>query len=494
MLGLLRTSARRPQWLATRAMSTETDNLKRVCIVGSGPAGFYTAKYLLKEHSGVHVDMLEALPTPYGLVRSGVAPDHPEVKNVMNDFNEVASDPRFTFLGNVNVGSDVSVPELQEHYNAVVLASGATDDRKLNVPGENLTGVMAARSFVNWYNGHPAFRDLDVPLDSDTAVVIGQGNVAVDCARILSKSPAELSSTDISAHALDALAKGGIKKVVLVGRRGCAQAAFTMKELREITRLEDAACVMNPAELNSGLNPASLKEIEETRSQKRMYQLLSTEFPLQILPISPVCTVAKDYTANAQSSRQIQIRFLLSPVEFLPDAKDPTRVGAIKVEVNQLSGEAFAQKASGTGEFEVIPCGLVLRSIGYKSTPLEHVPFDTKRNVLSNVAGRIVEPATQAVVRGLYCAGWVKRGPSGIIGTNINDARETVASLLADVAELPAATKDATALHEALRAKKRVVSWLDYGRIEAAEAAAGAAVGKPREKFTSVAAMLDTLQ
>ncbi|KDO30351.1 hypothetical protein SPRG_05062 [Saprolegnia parasitica CBS 223.65] len=471
-------TARQPHGLF-RCMSAQADDFKRVCIVGSGPAGFYTAKYLLKEHAGVHIDMLEALPTPYGLVRSGVAPDHPEVKNVMHDFNEVASDPRFTFLGNVRVGTDVSVEALKPYYNAVVLASGASDDRKLNIPGEDLRGVMAARSFVNWYNGHPSFRDLDVPLDTDTAVVIGQGNVAVDCARILSKSPHELASTDISQHALNALAARGIKKVLLLGRRGVAQAAFTMKELREITRLEDAACVVDPIELNAGLNPSSLQEIEETRAQKRIYQLLST--------------VAKEHTAHAARDRQIQVRFLLSPVEFIPDASDPTRVGAIKVEVNALDGDAYKQRATGTGEFEVIPCGLVLRSIGYKSLPLENVPFDTKRNVLSNVSGRIVDVATQSPVPGLYCAGWVKRGPSGIIGTNINDARDTVASLMADAPTLPGPSKSADELHATLAAATRVVSWADYTRIEAAEEAAGAAVGKPREKFTSVADMLAVL-
>lgn len=292
----------------TRALSTDTTAEKiRVCVVGSGPAGFYAAKYLLKENARVHVDMLEALPTPYGLVRSGVAPDHPEVKSVMNDFEKVAADERFAFLGNVRVGDDVSLQELKTNYHAIVLAYGAAGDRELGIPGEHLEGVLSARAFVNWYNGHPQFRDLHVDLSVETAVIFGQGNVAVDCARILTKSVDELATTDISQHAVDALRNryvcgfivclewmvvvailtdtvvgslivtkhSKIKKVYLVGRRGSAQAAFTMKEIRELTKLENVSCVVDPEELKLSFNESSQQEINEQRAKKRMNELLS---------------------------------------------------------------------------------------------------------------------------------------------------------------------------------------------------------------------------
>ncbi|CAK4080497.1 unnamed protein product [Aphanomyces euteiches] len=461
-----------------RAFTTAPGKLERVCIVGSGPAGFYTAKYLLHDHPTLHVDMLEALPTPYGLVRSGVAPDHPEVKNVMHDFEKVANDPRFSFMGNVDVGHDVTIEELHRYYNAVVIAAGASDDRKLNIPGEDeLTGVLAARSFVNWYNGHPSFRNLNVPLDCDAAVVIGQGNVAVDCARILTKTPDELATTDISQHALDALAASGIKTVYLVGRRGAAQAAFTMKELREITKLPNADCIVEQEELMLSMNESSYKEIDESRAQRRIFQLLTS--------------VSK--TPDEAKGKAIRIRFLLSPIEVLPDPKDPSRVGAIKVEKNGLVGEPNSQQARGTGEFETIPCGLVLRSIGYKSTPLEGVPFDSKRHVIPNVAGRVINPETNNVVSGLYCTGWIKRGPSGIIGTNITDARETAASVLADEASTP---PKALAPVSELRAsiKTPIIDWSMYSRIEKYEADAGAAKGKPREKLTSIDTMVRVAQ
>ncbi|KAF0686186.1 Aste57867_21972 [Aphanomyces stellatus] len=462
-----RLTSLRQQVHLKRAFSTATGKLERVCIVGSGPAGFYTAKYLLHDHPTLKVDMLEALPTPYGLVRSGVAPDHPEVKNVMNDFEKVAADPRFALLGNVDVGNDVTVKELQRYYNAVVIAAGASDDRKLNIPGEDeLSGVLSARSFVNWYNGHPSFRNLSVPLDCDAAVVIGQGNVAVDCARILSKSTDELATTDISQHALDALAKSGIKTVYLVGRRGSAQAAFTMKELREITKLDNVECVVEERELLVSMNESSTAEIEEHRAQRRIYQLLST--------------VAK---RTEDKPKAIRIRFLLSPVELVADAANPSRVGGIKFEKNTLVGEPNRQQAVGTGEFETIPCGLVLRSIGYKSTPFADVPFDSKRSVIPNEAGRVAP--------GLYCAGWIKRGPSGIIGTNITDARETVASILADDGSFTAPLAPADELRAKLASTGQpIVDWAMYQRIEAHETAAGEANGKPREKLTRIDDML----
>ncbi|KAG2763073.1 hypothetical protein JG687_00007688 [Phytophthora cactorum] len=467
---------------------------RRVCVVGSGPGGFYATKYLLKEHADVRVDMLEALPTPFGLVRSGVAPDHPEVKSVMNDFDKVAADERFRFLGNVRVGEDITLTELKRHYHAVVLAYGAAGDRELGVPGESLRGVMSARTFVNWYNGHPAFRDLELDLSyPDTAVVIGQGNVAVDCARILTKNVDELATTDIAAHAVEALRNSGIKKVFLVGRRGSAQAAFTMKEIRELTKLEGVACIVDPEDLKRSMTNASEQEIKEQRARKRMNDLL--------------VKAAEQFDNAGDTKRIVQIKFLSSPVAILADGKDPTRVGAIRVEKTKLEGEPNQQRAVGTGEFEDIPCNLVLRSIGYKSQPIEaDAPFDNRRHVVSNDQGRVVTTSSngekQPVV-GLYCTGWVKRGPSGIIGTNIVDARETVSCIVEDFAagnflhsedngdEGLGGLEAVKKLIKKRSPDKQLVSWADYERLSAEENRRGKLVGKPREKITSVTEMLE---
>ncbi|KAL3668295.1 hypothetical protein V7S43_006387 [Phytophthora oleae] len=466
---------------------------RRVCVVGSGPAGFYATKYLLKEHAGARVDMLEALPTPFGLVRSGVAPDHPEVKSVMNDFDKVASDERFRFLGNVRVGEDVTLAELRQNYHAIVLAYGAAGDRELSIQGEDLRGVMSARTFVNWYNGHPAFRDLELDLtQTQTAVVIGQGNVAVDCARILAKNVDELAATDIATHAVEVLRNSGIKKVYLVGRRGSAQAAFTMKEIRELTKLDGVACVVDPEDLKLSMTPASEQEIKEQRARKRMNDLL---------------VKAAEQFDSVDSKRVVQIKFLSSPAEILADEKDPSRVGAIRVEKTKLEGESNRQRAVGTGQFEDIPCNLVLRSIGYKSLPIESdAPFDNRRHVVSNDQGRVVTTASsgekQPVV-GLYCTGWVKRGPSGIIGTNIVDARETVSCIVEDFAAGNFLHSDNSADEnlgglEAVEKiiKKRnpdtqLVRWADYERLNAEENRRGELIGKPREKITSVIEMLE---
>jgi len=458
----------------------------RICVVGTGPGGFYTAKYLLREHPDLRVDLLDALPTPFGLVRSGVAPDHPEVKAVMNDFESVAASPRVAFLGNVAIGRDVSVAELAAYYNGVVLAYGAASDRMLGIPGEReLANVTSARAFVNWYNGHPDFRTFAPNLDTEEAVVIGQGNVAIDCARILCKTPAELAGTDIAEYAAEALARSRVRRVTVVGRRGHVQAAFTMKELREVTRLADAALVVSPSELAKGRNAASLAEMEEARGKKRMDALLAEG------------VAAAGSGAGGTRSRTLALRFFLAPTAFVPDATGKA-VAGVTADVTALEGEAGSQRAVPTGATETLPAGLVLRSIGYKSISVPGVPFDDVRAVVRNTAGRVVNEDGSRVP-GLFVSGWLKRGPSGIIGTNIPDAKETAGAILADVAAaaLPAVTAPAPGidgLRDLLirrgRAASDLVSWRDYTAINAAEVAAGAAHGKPREKLTDVAAML----
>ncbi|KAI9905394.1 hypothetical protein PsorP6_013670 [Peronosclerospora sorghi] len=467
--------------------------LRRVCVVGSGPAGFYATKFLLKEYAGARVDMLELLPTPFGLVRFGVAPDHPEVKSVINDFSKVAADDRFRFLGNVRVGEDVTLAELRQHYNAVLLAYGAPGDREVGIRGENLRGVLAARTFVNWYNGHPDFCDLELDLKQvESAVIIGQGNVAVDCARILTKDVDELAMTDIAAHAIDALRSSSLKKVSIVGRRGSVQAAFTIKEIRELIKVNDVSCIVNPDDLERSMTPASEQEIKDERARKRMNDLLGK--------------AAKEKHMEG-AKRVVNIKFLSSPTEIIADRNDPTRVGAIRVEKMKLEGEPKRQRAVGTGIFEDIPCNLVLRSIGYKSLPIDtDVPFDNNRSVILNNKGRVVTTSNNGMkkrVVGLYCTGWVKRGPSGIIGTNIFDARETVGCIIEDFAAgkflhsqlmsgndlggLEAVEK----LIKERNPDKQLIGWSDYERISAEEERRGEVVGKPREKVTSVSEMLD---
>ncbi|KAG5191717.1 hypothetical protein JKP88DRAFT_259505 [Tribonema minus] len=491
----------------------------RVCVVGSGPAGFYTTKYLLKEQGlsdrGITIDIVDRLPTPYGLVRSGVAPDHPEVKAAQNDFEQVASDPRVSFFGNVTVGSDVSVAQLRELYHAVVIAHGAGGDRSLGVPGEDLDGVLTARAFVNWYNGHPDCADLGPRIaaalrHSDTAVVIGVGNVALDCARILAKGADALRSTDIAAHALEALSAAAPKRIVVAGRRGAAQASFTIKELRELTRIElslsaaqGVACAVREDELR--LSDAAPPPPQD-RAKQRIMALLGA--------------VAEASKVPPPHSREVQLRFLLSPRRMVPSPADPARVGAIEMERTALVAAddgSGAVRAKGTGVTETIDCGLVLTSIGYRTLPLDDLPYDARRATVA-CAGGGASPRVENAP-GTYCAGWARRGPSGIIGTNILDAKFAAAALAEDAASgaLPGAAearwvisvRSAAALAEdaalgaaggggrAVRTQAllsdsavAVVDWTGYQRIDAAERARGAAASKPREKVVRVAEML----
>jgi adrenodoxin-NADP+ reductase len=417
-------------------------------------------------------------------VRTGVAPDHPEVKQVTHDFEMVAKDGRFGFLGNVCVGSHVQVAELLGAYDAVVLAYGAASDRAMGVPGEGLRGVHAARAFVNWYNGHPEYRDFSPNLDTEDVVIVGQGNVAIDCARILCKTRAELAETDIAAHALDALSRSRVKRVHVVGRRGHVQAAVTMKELREATRLADADFCVRGGELEAGRTPASHAEMEAARARKRMDALLSEAASAGAVRVE-------------KKGRALEFRFLRSPVECLAaPGGGGGAVGAVRFAVNRLEGAAEMQRAVATGETEVIPAGLVLKSIGYKSLPLPGVPFDERAATVLNAGGRVLATPGGAPVKGLYCAGWAKRGPTGIVGTNINDARETVAALLADVAAGGGGAKGGLPALRSLLASRGVaqsslVAWSGWRKIDEGELARGAAAGKAREKYVSVKDMLE---
>jgi ferredoxin--NADP+ reductase len=444
-----------------------------VAIVGSGPSGFYAAEALLKSGRAVRIDMFERLPAPFGLVRHGVAPDHAKLKEPIRIYDTIARAPAFRLLGNVTVGRDVSVEELRAAYHAVLFCSGAESDRRLGIPGEDLPGSHTATEFVGWYNGHPDYRDRLFDLGQEIAVIIGQGNVAIDVCRILAKTVDELKHTDIAEHALDCLAASRIREIHLVGRRGPAQAKFTTKEFRELGELADCEPVLDPAALE--LNPESLKELEDRNGAVAKKNL----------------EVLKGFASRPPRAtrRRVFLRFLLSPVELRGDG----RVEQVVLERNRLEGPPFQQAARGTGERVPQPCGLLFRSIGYKGVAIPGVPFDPGRGVFPTREGRIVD-AAGVPIPGLYAAGWIKRGPTGIIGTNRADGVATVNALLADFggdgADL--APKPGAEGLPSLNGGRgpRVVSYADWLVIDRAEVARGAPKGKPREKFTSTAEML----
>lgn len=448
------------------------ENPLRVAVVGSGPSGFYVTDALVKTAGlVVQVDLFDRLPTPYGLVRFGVAPDHQEVKRVTKVYAKTAELPSVRWFGGVQFGKDLTMDDVRAHYHAVVFTTGAQTDRRLDVPGEDLKGSHPATQFVAWYNGHPDCRHLTFDLDTERAVVIGVGNVAIDVARMLCRTPEELAKTDIADHALEALRKSRVKEVLLVGRRGPAQAAFTSSELEEIGELADADAIARPDEV--ALDPLSKAELAAHPDRQ-------TDLKLKMM---------EKYAALGEGAKakKLRLRFCLSPVELKGDAAGHVR-GLRFVKNALVAGADGSIKAQATQTFEDVETGLVFRSVGYRGVALPGVPFDEKKGTISNDAGRVLDAAKQPVV-GAYTAGWIKRGPSGVIGTNRACAVETVKGLAADLAAgkllAPSApSRDAvTAILE-----RRGVKWFtfaDWSKLDAVELAKGAASGRPRVKFTS---------
>lgn len=449
------------------------NNPLRVAIIGSGPSGFYAADPLLKSaEPQCTVDMFDRLPTPFGLVRGGVAPDHPKIRNVTRVYEKIAAREGFRFFGNVTIGSDLSIHDLRQCYDAILFANGTETDRHLNIPGEDLLGSYTATSFVGWYNGHPDYRDHTFNLDREVAVVVGMGNVAMDVARILAKTADELKTTDIAQHALEALAESRIRDIHIIGRRGVTQAACTPLELKEMSELVDCQPRVNPEDLV--LTPLSQEELED-RNRHRNVELL-TEYA----EASP-----------RDTRRTMHFHFLRSPI----DIKGDGHVESIVLAKNKLVGtEAFQQWAEPTGETLELPCDLVFRSIGYRGIPIPGVPFEERKGIIPNDKGRVQENG--AVVPGLYAAGWIKRGPSGIIGTNKPDSHETADCLLEDATSLPPCpNRDGEAIVRLLEEKEiPFVSLADWHQIDAAEIARGEVVGKPRERFTRIDEMLQVLE
>jgi len=436
----------------------------RVAVVGSGPAGFYAADYLLE--AGARVDVIERLPTPWGLVRLGVAPDHPELKTASRVFEKTAAKDGFRFFGNVEVGDAVTHEDLLRLYDAVVYTVGAQTDRRLGVPGEELRGSWAATEFVAWYNGHPDYQRLEFDLTNERAVVIGNGNVAVDVARILARTEDELAPTDITDQSTAALVASRVTEIVMLGRRGPVQASFTPPELKELGELGGADIAVDPAELE--LDPASEASLASADSRTRRN--------LDIL---------RDFASRTPEGKpkRLALRFGVSPVQVLGEGK----VEAIEIVRNELvAGENGLVKAVPTDETEVVPCGLVLRSVGYRGVALPGVPFDERRGVIPNVEGRVDGHPR------VYTAGWIKRGPSGVIGTNKKDAAETCARLLEDAAA-GLLESEGGELEELLR--ERGVDFVEYAgwqAIDERERGLGALCGRPRVKLTSWNELLAT--
>lgn len=436
----------------------------RVAVVGSGPAGVYAAG-ALTEHGDVAVDVIDRLPCPYGLVRYGVAADHPKIKSISATLRKVLEDPAVRFLGNVEVGTQLTLEDLHRHYDAVIFASGAGVDRRLAIPGEDLPGSLSATQFVAWYSGHPDAPVDQFALEARSVAVIGAGNVALDVARMLAKSADELRTTDLPAHVLDVLERSRVEEIHVIARRGPAQAKFTTKELREIGELANADVVVDPRELE--LDEASRQRVAEDHLVRRNHEVL-----LEWAGRSPTTR-----------PRRIRIRFNLRPVEVLGEVQ----VAGLRLERTRLDG---AGNTAGSGEMSSIEVQMVLRSIGYRGRPLPGMPFDEHRGVVPNDGGRVLRAG--APVPGEYVAGWIKRGPTGVIGTNKKDAQETVDALLADAPSLrPAPVRDPEALDQYLvDCGARVVTWQGWCAIESAEAELGRAGGRDRAKIVDREALL----
>ena len=445
-----------------------TSRPARIAVVGAGPAGFYATGHLLDADAAVEVDLIDRLPTPWGLVRAGVAPDHPKIKAVSRVFEKIADKPGFRMFGNVEVGRDITHEDLMRHYDAVVYAYGAQADRRMGIPGEDLPGSIPATAFVAWYNGHPDFRDLDPDLSVERAVVIGNGNVAVDVARMLVLAPEELAPTDTADHAITAFAGSAITDVVIAGRRGPLQAAYTNPELLELGELQIADVVVDPAE--AALDPLSAEDLAAAAPPEQRNVETALEYAQR---------------PRTDRPRSVTLRYLLSPVEIRGDG----RVEEIVMVRNRLErADDGSLRAVATDETEVIPCGLVLRSVGYRGLPVAGVPFDERRCTIPHAEGRALD-ADGKPVSGVYCTGWIKRGPSGVIGTNKKDAVETANALLADLAAgaLPEPADPTAAAAEALIAARRPDA-IGYGHwqvIDAHERALGEPHGRPRVKLCS---------
>ncbi len=451
-------------------------NPLRVAIIGAGPAGFYTLSNFFKQKElHVEIDIFDRLPTPFGLVRAGVAPDHQKDKSVQKVYDKSAQEPNVRFYGNVEYGSDINLNDLKQHYHQIIFTLGASLDRSLGIPGEDLQGSFSATEFVAWYNGHPDFADLEYDFSQENVAVVGMGNVAMDLARILCKTPAELSETDIADYALEALRHSRVKKVYILGRRGPAQAAFTPPEIKEMGEFSDADVTVLSEEARLDATSQALVEQSDNKNVQKNV------------------AIVQDYATRKTTgkARQLHIRFLVSPTELIGEAG---RVTAIRLVKNKLLlGADGVIRPRGTDQEEILPVGLVFRSVGYKGRPLPNLPSDESQGTIHNKAGRVMTKDGVRVT-GLYTAGWIKRGPTGVIGTNKTCARETVACMLEDLAAghilNPADPSIEGAKAFIAIRQPDAVSYEEWEKIDQEEVTKGSAQGRPRVKITSWEEML----
>ena len=451
----------------------------RVAIVGAGPSGFYIAEHLLnQEDLVVEIDMLERLPTPYGLVRGGVAPDHQKIKAVSATYDKIAANPRLRYYGWVEYGTHLGLDDLRGLYHQIVFTTGAPTDNRMGIPGEDLRGSYPATDFVAWYNGHPDYRDLEFDFSGERVAIVGVGNVAVDVARILCRTPEELAKTDIADYALQALRESRVKEVTMLGRRGPAQAAFTNPELRELGQLPGADLIIRPDEAAlDGLSQAALDGGSDRAAGRKVKMI--QEF------------------AGRQpegKARRLTIRFLISPTALLGNTAD--RLTAMQAVKNELyATDTGTLRPRPTEQVEELPVDMVFRSVGYRGLPLQDVPFDERRGVIANAEGRVLQAADQNPLTGVYASGWIKRGPTGVIGTNKSDALETVKCMVADAAEGrlldPSETGIEAAANLVRQRQPKFFSYADWLNLNEVEVSRGKEIGAPRVKFTRIEEMLE---
>lgn len=450
----------------------------RVAIIGAGPAGFYTAEALLKQENLVcTIDFFNRFPTPFGLVREGVAPDHQTIKSVIRVYDRVANDPNVRYFGNVTFGKDLLHRDLKPYYDQIVYAVGAQSDRRMGIGGEDLVGSYPATAFVGWYNGHPDYSGMQFDLSHERVIVVGNGNVAMDVTRILVSSIERLAKTDIAEYALEALSKRNIQEVVMLGRRGPAQAAFTNPELREFGELDGVDVIVDPRDLV--LDPASEAMIKEDKKAAKNVEML------------------REYAARkpTEGHRRIVMRFLTSPDKVIGTNGKMT---GVRIERNRLEERGGSVRARGLGIFDIIPAGLLFRSVGYRTIPLPDVPFNADNHTILNLEGRVLRYPGGDPVIGEYVVGWAKRGPSGVIGTNKPDAVGTVAAMMQDLPSIPPipdANRDLACIDQLIKEKNLMgVTYDDWKVLDLFELTRGNEKGRPRIKVTSVREMIEVIE
>lgn len=462
----------RLHWDSKDLAMMETSKKIQIAVVGAGPSGFYTAEALINTGLDVEITIIEKLPCPYGLVRYGVAPDHQKLKSVTATLDVIAEHPNVHYLGNVTLGKEITLDELKSLFNAVVFTTGMPNGANLDIPGETLSGVHPATSFIGWYNGHPDFQNIEFDFSATDAVIIGHGNVAADVGRILSKSIDELRKSDIPEQALQQLSESRVRNVRLVGRRGPVQAKFTSKEIHELGKLENCLVKVHPQHLD--LNLASHIELEDVSNSivKKNYSIF------------------QDYSKNFDSHgvhKQIHIDFMMNPKAFVGQNK----LQAVSFDIVNLTGPAFNQVTENTGQIVNLDAGLAFSCVGFRGVPFNGLATNIKNGTLQNIDSRLIDNEGNRIP-GLYAAGWVKRGPRGVVGTNKECAQDTVNQMMADIESISKRKKPGypALAHLLFERYVQYVTFKDWKIIDAQEIERGKALGKPREKFTSISEML----